>query len=117
MSRDITVWRWGNQRRGRPASISLEPEEQPRAEFISDLAGYDLVAHNGSAQSVISPVLAWLLTRPSIGPTPPLNPTVIGALLPSFVSLVEAEELHWGHHLPWPMLVRVARDLVAGRLI
>lgn len=97
--------------------LALLPTAHPYGEFISDLAGYDLDVHDGTPASVIPPVLAWLSSRPGVGPLPAsVNPAALITLLSELDSLVAAQELIWGDHLPWQVRVRVIRDLVASRL-
>jgi hypothetical protein len=97
--------------------LGLVPDTHPRAEFISDLAGYDLAAHDGTPPSVIGAVLPWLYTRPDVSLPPTVTPTVLADLLPELESLIEAEALSWRDNLPWSRLVNIVRDLVASRLV
>jgi hypothetical protein len=97
--------------------LGLVPASHPRAEFISDLAGYDLESHDGTPDSVVPAVMAWLLTRVGVPPVPAtVTPAVIIGLLPEFENLLAAEDLAWIGHTPWVKIVAVARDLVASRL-
>jgi len=97
--------------------IALLPDSHPYGEFISDLAGYDLESHDGTPNSVIPPVLAWLSTRPGVPPLPPaVSPAALIALMPEFERLVESEDLKWAGSLPWARIIGIARDLVASRL-
>lgn len=95
----------------------LLPNAHPYGEFISDLAGYDLAAYDGTSEGLIPHVLGWLATRPSLPPIPPnVTPSELAALMPTFERIVEAQIRLWGGHLPWTRLVKLARDLVASRL-
>jgi hypothetical protein len=96
--------------------LALVPDTTPRAEFMSDLAGYDLESHNGAATSVIAPVLAWLSTRPGVSLPPGVTPDALAKLLPELEDLIEAGNLAWHSRLPWNQLVSIIRDLVASRL-
>lgn len=96
--------------------LGLIPDMHPRAEFISDLAGYDLESYDGQPESVIGPVLSWLSTRPEVSLPPTITPTVLAGLLPELEALIEAANLTWHNHLPWHLRVNVIRDLVASRL-
>lgn len=96
--------------------LGLILDRHPRAEFISDLAGYDLVSYDGRPESVIGPVLSWLSTRPEVSLPPTITPTALAGLLPELDTLIEAETLIWHNHLPWDRRVNVVRDLVASRL-
>jgi hypothetical protein len=97
--------------------LALVPDTNPRAEFLSDLAGYDLEPCDGTAESVIAPILAWLSTRPDVSLPPGVTPTVLADLLPELETLIEAGNLAWHGHLPWTQLVKIVRDLVASRLV
>jgi hypothetical protein len=98
--------------------LGLLPDANPHGEFISDLAGYDLVCHDGRPDSLIPPVLAWLSTRNGQPPLPPgLNPSLLCNMMHEFEQLVEVEEMQWRGHLPWSRLVDVARDLVGSRVV
>ena len=96
--------------------LGLVPDSHPRAEFLSDLAGYDLESYDGKPESVIAPVLSWLSTRPEVSLPPEIKPSVLAGLLPELDTLIEAETLAWHNHLPWDLRVKVVRDLVASRL-
>lgn len=99
--------------------LALVPKEHRYGEFISDLAGYDLLAHDGTAASVIPPALSWLTTRPHAVALPQgVDPASLIALLDDYEELVAAEAIRWGGHahLRWSRLVVLARDLVAARL-
>lgn len=95
--------------------LVLVPHEHRHAEFISDLAAYDLKAHDGTPKSVIPACMSWLATRPTAPPSG-LNPVTLIDLLPEMQALIAAAMLNWGGHLPWRDLVGVIRDLLAARL-
>jgi len=97
--------------------LVLVPEAHPHGEFISDLAGYDLEVHDGTPESIIPPVLAWLATRPDEPAIPPyVHPSALVALMPEFETLLEAEQKKWSGKLSWSSRIEIARDLVASRL-
>ena len=97
--------------------LGLLPSSHPHGEFLSDLAGYDLFTHDGTPESIIPPVLAWLKTRADVGPIPPnVNPGFLSSLMTELQQLVEAQELQWGKYLPFADLIGVIRDVVASRV-
>ena len=72
--------------------------------FISDLAGYDPMEHDGTPQTVIPQVISWLATRPDAIRTPtPLE--VLGALS-LFQEARERLSSQWSGRSPWPHLLR-----------
>jgi hypothetical protein len=96
--------------------LGLVPGNHPRAEFISDLAGYDLESYDGKPESVIAPVLSWLSTRSEVSLPPSITPKVLAGFLPELETLIEAQKQEWRGHLTWNSRVSVIRDLVASRL-
>jgi len=97
--------------------LALLPAEHPYGEFISDLGGYDLQWHDGTAASVVPPVFAWLYSRSGVGPLPPdLTPRLLIDLLPELDAQMELQAELWGDRLPWGERVKVIRDLVASRV-
>jgi hypothetical protein len=97
--------------------LTLLPHTHPFGEFISDLAGYDLVNYDGTPEALVPPTLAWLSTRPGMDPLPPtVNPNVLIGLLPELEAQLVAAGLAWGKHLPWNNYVGIIRDLAASRL-
>lgn len=74
--------------------LVLIPKGHPYARFVSDLAAYDPVVHDGSVPSVIIAVMSWLATRPDAIPT--ATPLEVLALLPTFQSRRQALNEAWG---------------------
>lgn len=62
--------------------LVLVPRQHTYVRFVSDLAGYDPVPHDGSVRGVTIAVMVWLATRPDAVLTG--NPTEVLALLPEF---------------------------------
>jgi len=81
--------------------------------FISDLAAYDPVTHNGSVPSVVVAVMSWLATRDEA--VPPVTPKEVLELLPVFQTKKRVLNEVWGGFPPWADIVMsaidVARDL------
>jgi len=87
--------------------LLLVPESHPYMRFLSDLAGFDPKAHNGTVVSLVPKVAAWLVSRPDAVPTP--SPRRILAALPSFRSQKSSLAKEWGGNIPWTELVTAAR--------
>ena len=97
--------------------LCLVLDAHRHVEYLSDLAGHDLEAHDGTPGSIIPPLLSWLSTRPGVPAIPPgLVPAALIGLLPELDALLAAERARWGGHLPWDRQVAVSRDLVAARI-
>lgn len=88
----------------------LVPDEHLYSRYISDLAGYDFKYHDGTSEAVIPIVMAWLLTRAeAVGDLEP--PDVLG-VLPQFRDALAKLTEAWADDVPWPRLVRLARQFV-----
>lgn len=97
--------------------VALVPEAHPYAEFLSDVAAYDLKSHSGTAETVIPPLMGWLATRPTTLTLPSgLVPTSLIKLLPELQVTTAALDLDWAGQPPWIKLVGALRDLLAARL-
>ncbi len=90
--------------------LILVPEGHRYIRFISDLAGYDPVTHNGTVEMVIPKVMAWLATRPDSVYVP--TPERVLAALPAFEAERRRVTDQWRGELPWADLVLVARSFV-----
>jgi hypothetical protein len=86
--------------------LLLVPERHQYARFISDLAGFDPMKHDGTIRTVVSKVVAWLATRPDAiqAPTPK---QVLGALS-AFQSDKDRLKDQWGEEIPWADVVLAA---------
>ena len=71
-----------------------------------DLAAYDPATHDGSVESIVAVVMAWLATRKDA--VPPVTPTEVLSILPQFVAEKSKLESVWGGHPPWPDIVLAA---------
>jgi hypothetical protein len=93
--------------------LVLVPRGHAYLRFISDLAAYDPATHDGSMESVVIAVMAWLSTRKDA--IPPVTPSDVLAALPRFKTEKSALEMAWGGQPPWPDIVlaaiRVARSV------
>jgi hypothetical protein len=93
--------------------LVLVPRGHRYARFISDLAAYDPSTHDGSAESVVYAVMAWLSTRKDA--IRPVNPPKVVANLPVFSAAKRELDLSWGGYPPWSEIVlaaiKIARTL------
>lgn len=89
--------------------LVLGPQSHAYARFVSDLAAYDPVAHDGSVPGVIIAVMSWLATRPDSVPT--VTPQEVLALLPVFQTRKQALHAAWGGVPPWADFVTLAVDV------
>lgn len=89
--------------------LVLVPVGHSYLRFVSDLAGYDPRSHVETVESVVPPVMSWLLTRPDAVATRSINPRVVLAALPRFLSAKEQLVAEWGREVPWQTLVEAAR--------
>jgi hypothetical protein len=97
--------------------LALVPHDHPHAEFISDIAAYDLKTHSGTAETVIPPLMGWLATRQTTSNLPSgLVPASLIKLLPEMRAVVATLNLNWAGQPPWTHLVGVVRDLLAAKL-
>lgn len=93
--------------------LGLLPSAHRHGEFISDLAGYDLEHYGGTPESLVSPVFAWLTTRPAIARSERsiTKPGPIRDRLPGFLKAIQREDDEWENRLPWPRLVEIAHEV------
>ena len=105
--------RFGRARRRRTHDWLLVPAGHDYQRFVSDLAGYDPVPYDGTAETAVPAVMAWLTTRPDAIPTSTTPEDVLRAL-PASRGEVNALNARWHGHLTWSRLVDTA-SLVARR--
>ncbi len=69
--------------------------------------GFDLKRHNGTIETLIPPVMAWLLTRPeAVGE---LTPQHVIAAFAKFEAAVRELRIVWSKEVPWPTLLQTAQ--------
>jgi hypothetical protein len=90
--------------------LLLVPEGHAYTQFVSDLAAYDPVRHDGTVQSVARGVIRWLATRPDAVSAP--TPQDLLAALPEFIAKKQELVRQWGDNVPWSDIVLAARDSV-----
>jgi hypothetical protein len=89
--------------------LVLVPQGHAYHRFISDLAAYDPLTHDGSISSVVVAVMSWLATRKDA--IPPVTPREVLDLLPSFQSRRRELDAAWGGYPPWADVVMAAIEL------
>lgn len=90
----------------------MVPEGHVYQRYISDLAGFDPMAHDGSQNRVALSVLAWLMTRPTV-------PVVVGPAdvlpkLPEYSSRKLALDESWEAKTPWGRILDLAVEVARG---
>ena len=86
--------------------LVLVPENAPYERFLSDLKAFDLTKYDGTADTLVRRVMAWLFTRPGV--VPGVKPSDVIKALPEFRNAKIALKSEWSDMIPWPMLVEAA---------
>jgi hypothetical protein len=89
--------------------LLLVPKGHAYLRFVSDLAAYDPATHDGSIESVIPPIMAWLSTRRDAGLS--TTPREVLSKLPIFLAKKQELDVAWGGYPPWPDIVLAAIDV------
>jgi hypothetical protein len=88
--------------------LILVPEGHEYAKFVSDLAGFDPKKHDGTIESVIPKVMAWLATRPDAVYVP--SPDQVLDALPAFSANMKELVATWRGEVPWADVILTARS-------
>lgn len=86
--------------------LVLVPNQYEYTRFVSDLAGYDLLPHDGSDKEVIERVVAWLMEKPDCPRK--VTPRDVNELLDVYLAAIQRLKGEWGAHLRWSDRVTVA---------
>jgi hypothetical protein len=86
--------------------LVMVPTGHPYGRFISDLAGFDPVTHNGSDRGLVVAVMTWLATRVDSAGT--LSPQQVLKGLPEFRRELRRLRKTWGQWPPWADVVLAA---------
>jgi hypothetical protein len=86
--------------------LALVPKGHAYLRFLSDLAAYDPATHDGTTESIILPVMAWLSTRKDA--IPPTTPREVLSKPPKFQADKQELEAAWGGYPPWSDVVLAA---------
>lgn len=89
--------------------LVLVPRGHAYHRFISDLAAYDPLTHDGTIPSVVVAVMSWLATRRDA--IPPVTPRQVLQLLPTFQARRQELDAAWGGYPPWADIVMTAIGL------
>ena len=98
----------GSSKRLRHEWLVMVPEGHVYLKFISDLAAYDPVRHDGTGESIVPQVMSWLATRDDAVEAPPAYRVV--EELPAYRARKALLQGQWKGHVPWADLVLAARD-------
>lgn len=86
---------------------------------ISDLGGYDPSTYKNTIESLVQPVMSWLLTRPNAwwlrtrpDATIAQSPDRVMAKMKDFEKELEKQRKKLGESFPWKNLLQTARDFV-----
>ena len=79
-------------------------------EYISDLAGFDPAAHDGTQANVALAVLRWLMTRPTVPAA--LSPMDVLPKLPEYSARKRELDERWGDTTPWGLVIDLALEIV-----
>lgn len=92
---------------------ALVPANFVHHRFVSDLAGYDIPAHNGQPPGIIRAVAAWLLLQEDFeGPSPSAK-TILSSLT-DFEQLLDLEKQASLDSLTWPAILKQAEAVVSA---
>ncbi len=86
--------------------LVMVPTGHHYARYISDLAGFDAVTHDGTKRGLIMALMAWLATRVDAVGT--LSPQQVLNGLPRFSREMRLLRRTWGQSPPWADVVRAA---------
>ena len=89
----------------------MTPAGHAYQRYISDLAGFDPAAHDGSQERVALAVLAWLLTRE--GTQSLVGPDEIIGKLPEYSARKRQLDDAWSGVAPWGHVVDLAADVAS----
>ena len=93
--------------------VALVPEGFVHQKFISDLAGFDLHAHQQTPISVIRAIAWWLTLQPDYSPPAP-TPRAIFEAYPTLVALLDEAKADSLGRLTWPVLVKCVERVITA---
>jgi len=94
---------------GRHDWMVMVPRGHIFREYISDLAGFDPAAHDGSQRGVALAVLRWLMTRPTVPAA--VGPGDVLPKLPEYSARKLELDEHWGDTTPWGRVIDLALEI------
>jgi hypothetical protein len=87
----------------------MVPEGHIYQQYISDLAGFDPSAHDGSPERVALSVLAWLATRPTVSAV--VGPKEVLPKLSTYSLRKRELDDRWGGKTPWGQVIDLAIEV------
>lgn len=93
--------------------VAMVPNGFVHQRFISDLAGFDPPAHEGTPISVIKAISGWLTIQPDYSPPVP-SPKAILESYPKLVEWLEQAKTEGLGHLTWPVIVKGVERVIAA---
>jgi hypothetical protein len=85
------------------------PRDHDYRNYVSDLAGFDLEEYAGTVETVVQPVMSWLLSLPEAPPAVgSLTPGDVLVALPNFQQAASDVRKAWSGTARWSRLVRTA---------
>jgi hypothetical protein len=90
----------------------MVPEGHIFQQYISDLAGFDPAAHDGSRERVALAVLSWLMTRPTV--EVPLGPDDVLPKLSEYSERRSRLDDRWNGNPPWGRVIDLAVEIARG---
>jgi len=93
--------------------VAMVPNGFVHQRFISDLAGFDPPAHEGTPISVIKAISGWLTIQPDYSPPVP-SPKAILESYPKLVEWLEEAKTEGLGHLTWPVIVKGVERVIAA---
>jgi hypothetical protein len=95
--------------------LILIPKGAQYASYISDLAAFDPLVHDGSPSTVIPQVMLWLSDRP--GAMVPFTPSQVLRVLPEYQTELDELRQEWITGTRWSdrlsLAIKYSRQLVA----
>lgn len=92
--------------------LVLVPQGHDYVRFISDMAGFDPKTYDGTVETLVPSVMAWLATREDAVRT--ATPKQVLSALPVFRERLNALRTDWGGEAPWGDTVLAAIDIAKG---
>jgi hypothetical protein len=92
---------------------ALVPTNFVHHKFVSDLAGYDIPAHDGQPAGIIRAVAAWLSLQPDFEQPSPSAKSILGSL-GDFDQRLAQEKQASLDTLTWPAIVKHAEAVVSA---
>ncbi|HKY38002.1 MAG TPA: hypothetical protein VJN18_18800 [Polyangiaceae bacterium] len=92
---------------------ALVPADFVHHKFVSDLAGYDIPAHDGQPAAVIRAVGAWLSLQPDFQPPTPTAQSILAAFA-QLQQLLAADRAASLGTLTWPAILKHAQAVTSA---